>query len=166
MIPRHPAFCPFISPIHPHGSEGGPKAFPGLGLLATATDFVPEKITKEAAATSVWPEAGHALAGYEIHHGRTRSEGAGGEAMVDGGAELGWVGERACGAYLHGLLASDPWRGAFLNRVRAGRGFPGQAVQVADPLELRIQRWADHLKRSLRPGAWERILAAVKAPKA
>ncbi len=144
------------------GSEGGPQSFPGLGLLATATEFVLKKVTRESVACSLWPEAGHRLAGYEIHHGRTRSAGAGGEALVEGGPELGWAGPRAAGAYLHGLLASDPWRSAFLNRVRADRGLPSQPVQVADPLELRLQRWADHLRRSLRPGAWERILAALE----
>lgn len=146
----------------PHGSEGGPAAFPGLGFLSTTTDFVPEKITREAEAPSLWPEAGHRLAGYEIHHGRTRGQGEAGEALCEGGAELGWVGDHAVGAYFHGLLASDPWRGRFLNQVRADRGFEAQSMRVADPLELRIQRWAEHLKRSLRPGAWERILAAAK----
>jgi hypothetical protein len=34
-------------------------------------------------------------------------------------------------------------------------------VTQGDALDLRIQRWAAHLRASLRPGAWERILAAV-----
>jgi adenosylcobyric acid synthase len=146
----------------PGRSEGGPGAFPGLGLLPTATDFIPDKITRETAAGSLWPAAGHPLSGYEIHHGRTRLDGDGGEPLAEGGAGLGWVAGRAAGAYVHGLLASDPWRSAFLNRVRADRGFPLQPVQDSEPLETRIARWADHLKRSLRPGAWERLLAAVR----
>lgn len=145
------------------GTEGGPRRFPGLGLLPVATDFTAEKVTREAAARARWPEAGHVLAGYEIHHGRTRSVGAGGQALAEGGAALGWVGERVCGAYLHGLLASDGWRAAFLNQVRRDRGFPGRPACTAEPLEVRLQRWADHLRRSLRPGAWERILAALRA---
>jgi len=144
------------------GSEGGPKTFPGLGLLPIRTRFEAQKITRQAQAISCWPEAGHGLAGYEIHHGRTESLSPGGEALADGGAEVGWRSGRAAGAYLHGLLACDPWRSAFLNQVRRDRGFPRQPVQVADPLELRIQRWAQHLKRNLRPGSWEKIRGAAR----
>jgi len=144
------------------GSEGGPRSFPGLGLLPTATRFETEKITRQAQARSAWPEAGHGLEGYEIHHGRTELIGEGGEALAEGGAEVGWRSGRAAGAYLHGLLACDPWRAAFLNQIRRDHAFPEQSIQVADPLEQRIQRWAEHLKRNLRPGAWERLLLAAK----
>ncbi|MDP2877553.1 MAG: cobyric acid synthase, partial [Holophaga sp.] len=144
------------------GSEGGPKTFPGLGFLPTVTRFEAEKITRQAQARSLWPEAGHSLEGYEIHHGRTELVLDSGEALAVGGAEVGWRSKKAAGAYLHGLLASDPWRGAFLNRVRRDRGYPELPIHIADPLELRIQRWAEHLKRHLRPGAWERILGAAQ----
>jgi adenosylcobyric acid synthase len=145
------------------GSEGGPAAFPGLGLLPVATSFQRAKITRQSAVLSNWPEAGHGLTGYEIHHGLTRLEEALGEPLATGGAPVGWRSERAVGAYLHGILASDPWRQSFLNQVRADRGFPLQPMRVADPLELRLDRWAAHLQRHLRPGAWARILAAVQA---
>ena len=56
----------------------------------------------------------------------------------------------------------DGWRGAFLNQVRRDRGFPPQGVRAADPLESRLDRWAAHLQANLRPGAWERILGAVR----
>ena len=79
-----------------------------------------------------------------------------------GGAELGWRSGRACGSYLHGLLASDPWRGAFLNCLRRDRQLPPQPVRLSDPLEAHLDRWANHLKAHLRPGVWERILAAVQ----
>jgi adenosylcobyric acid synthase len=144
------------------GSEGGPRSFPGLGLLPITTRFETEKITRQAQALSAWPEAGHGLEGYEIHHGRTALSDGGGEALAEGGAEVGWRADRSAGSYLHGLLASDPWRCAFLNQVRRDRGFPEHPVHAADPLEQRIQRWAEHLKGHLRPGAWERILGAVK----
>jgi adenosylcobyric acid synthase len=144
------------------GSEGGPRAFPGLGLLPIRTRFEAEKITRQSHAISHWPESGHTLEGYEIHHGRTEHCGDGGEALAEGGAAVGWRMHRAAGGYWHGLMASDPWRAAFLNEVRRDRGFLEQPVHVADPLELRIQRWAEHLKRSLRPGAWERLLKAAR----
>jgi adenosylcobyric acid synthase len=145
------------------GSEGGPARFPGLGLLPVATTFLPGKITRPAQARSRWPIRDLPLAGYEIHRGRTEVAGEGGEPLAEGGAELGWRQGRAAGAYLHGLLAGDAWRTAFLNAVRRDRGFPEQPVHSADPLDLRLDRWAAHLRRHLRPGAWERILGAVRA---
>ena len=144
-------------------SEGGPRAWPGLGLLPVRTVFRPEKTTTQSRCISAWPEAGHALAGYEIHQGRTEHTGEGGEPLAQGcGAELGWRQDRACGSYLHGLLASDAWRGALLNEIRRDRGLPPQPVHLADPLEARLARWAAHLRAHLRPGAWARLLAAAK----
>ena len=143
------------------GGEGGPASFPGLGLLPVATRFAAEKITRQARATSLWPESGHDLNGYEIHHGRTETVAAGGEALAEGGPGVGWRAGRVAGSYLHGLLGSDPWRSAYLNQVRRDRGLAQQPIHGADPLEQRIQRWAAHLARHLRPGAWELILKAV-----
>jgi adenosylcobyric acid synthase len=148
----------------PDGGEGGPKVFPGLGLLPITTEFQAGKITRQATALSRWPEPGLGLSGYEIHHGRTGPAAAAGEPLAEAGAEVGWRLERAAGAYLHGLLASDPWRAAYLNQVRADRGFAAQPMRVADPLEARIDRWAAHVKANLRPGAWAMLLAAVRRP--
>jgi adenosylcobyric acid synthase len=143
----------------PVGSEGGPSSFPGLGMLPLRTEFRAEKLTRESRTQSAWPEMGHELSGYEIHHGSTRLLSPDGLPLADGGAEIGWVRDRVVGAYLHGLLASDAWRSAFLNQVRMDRGYAAQPVHTADPLEMRIQRWAAHLQKHLRPDAWQRILA-------
>jgi adenosylcobyric acid synthase len=144
-------------------SEGGPRIWPGLGLLPVQTVFRAEKLTTQSRFTSAWPEPGHALAGYEIHQGRTTLLTAQGEPLaLGGGTELGWRHGRTCGSYLHGLLASDPWRTAFLNQVRRDRGLPEQPVRLADPMEARLDRWAAHLRANLRPGAWDRLLAAAR----
>jgi adenosylcobyric acid synthase len=144
------------------GSEGGPRLWPGLGLLPLRTVFQADKLTTQSRFPSAWPEPGHALAGYEIHQGRTECLAPEGEPLAQGGgAELGWRSGRACGSYLHGLLASDPWRAAFLNAVRCDRGFPERPARVTDPMEARLDRWAAHLKAHLRPGAWEKLLAAA-----
>lgn len=143
-------------------SEGGPAHWPGLGLLPLRTVFRADKITTESRFLSAWPEPGHSLSGYEIHQGRTESLETSGQPLITAfGAEAGWRQGRACGSYLHGLLGSDPWRAAFLNQVRADRGLPPQTMKIADPLEARLDRWAEHVARSLRPGAWKRILAAA-----
>ena len=147
----------------PLGGEGGGARWDGLGLLPLDTRFSAAKTTEVRRYTSLWPEPGLALEGYEIHQGRSLARG-GASLVAEGGGALGLVGERAVGSYLHGLLQSDPWRCAFLNRVRQDRGLPRQPCRAAEPLELRLRRWAGHLRASLRPGAWERLLAQVAEP--
>jgi adenosylcobyric acid synthase len=166
----------------PGGTDGPVSTWPGLGLLPVATTFAAEKVTATPTFTSAWPVAGLSLTGYEIHHGRTQSlagahsgamiDGAGAPPPIDGqdavglvngaGAEVGLASGRVAGAYLHGLLGSDDWRHAFLDRVRADGGLPRQPLTRAEPQELRIDRWARHVRGALRPGAWERLLALVR----
>jgi adenosylcobyric acid synthase len=147
------------------GSEGGPEQWPGLRLLPFCTEFGPEKILGERSLMSAWPKGNLPISGYEIHQGRSKPVETLGEPLaLTFGVELGWRCERAVGGYLHGLLASDAWRSAFLNQVRAARGLPEQSIQTASDIDFRISRWAAHVKENLRPGAWERILGAVRAP--
>lgn len=149
------------------GTEAGPARWQGLGLLSVSTRFEGEKLTQRLACLSRWPEAGHQLEGYGIHHGRTsvkeRGEALGEPLVAEGGAAFGWRQGRAVGSYLHGLLASDAWRSAFLNEVRRDRGLPPQPPVSSEPQDLRLRRWAGHLRASLRPGAWERLLEAVRS---
>jgi adenosylcobyric acid synthase len=141
------------------GTEGGPAQWPGLGLLPHRTVFRARKTTERRSYRSAWPEVGHRVDGYEIHHGVSEGEGA--RLVEEGGAEVGLVGERAVGCYLHGLLNTDSWRSAFLNEVRRGRGVPTRGATRATALEVRLQRWAEHLRASLRPGGWEKVLDAI-----
>jgi adenosylcobyric acid synthase len=141
------------------GSEGGASAWPGLGLLRVRTHFLPSKVTAKRSYQSAWPEPEHGLSGYEIHHGR--SEGEGDSIVLEGGAEIGLRSSRVVGCYLHGLLVNDAWRSSFLNQIRSSRGMELQSPRASDPLDSRIQRWADHLQQSLRPGAWDLIIQAL-----
>jgi adenosylcobyric acid synthase len=143
------------------GTEGGPKTWPGLGLLPIDTIFESEKRTRQQHCVSAWPLSGRPLAGYEIHHGQTRSTGRSEPLLFDAGAELGCRRDRAVGCYLHGLLADDEWRAAFLNVVREDRGRAAEPVRIADPVDLRLDRWARHLRRSFRGDAWRRLLSHV-----
>ena len=143
------------------GTEGGPRSWPGLGLLPIGTVFESEKRTQQNRSVSAWPVLGRSLVGYEIHHGRSRATGGGEPLLLGAGAEMGWRQGRAVGCYLHGLLADNEWRGAFLNVVRKDRGRPLQPVRVADPIDLRIDRWAQHLRRSFRTNAWPRLLSIL-----
>ena len=111
------------------GTEGGPKTWPGLGLLPIDTIFESEKRTRQQHCVSAWPLSGRPLAGYEIHHGQTHSTGRSEPLLVDAGAELGCRRDRAVGSYLHGLLADDEWRAAFLNTSKMI-----QANEIAEPV--------------------------------
>ena len=144
------------------GTEGGPRSWPGLGLLPIRTVFEIEKQTQQSSFLSAWPMAGRQLLGYEIHHGRSEATSGGEPLVFEAGAEVGWRNGRAAGCYLHGLLADDAWRAAFLNAVRGARGRPTQPIRCADPIDLRIDRWAQHLRRSFRTDAWPRLLSLVK----
>ena len=148
----------------PLGSDGGPSRWQGLGLLPLATRFQPDKTTEDRCYQSLWPVAGFALRGYEIHQGQSLAHG-GAPLFAEGGGHLGLKGDRALGCYLHGLLQNDGWRGAFLNEVRSGRGLERLEVQVADSLELRIRRWAEHLRAHLRPGAWATLVGGLPLPR-
>ena len=144
-------------------TEGGPPCWRGLGLLPVRTIFEPTKRVQESVFVSLWPIAGRPLSGYEIHHGRSEATGDATPIVLEGGVEIGCRRGRAIGCYLHGLLADDEWRAAFLNVVREDRGYPRQPVRRAEPLDSRIDRWARHVHRSLRGDAWPRILRAATA---
>ena len=145
------------------GTEAGPKQWTGLNLLPIATAFGPDKVLGQRSYGSAWPALALPLFGYEIHHGQSCLDGVEGEPLAaEAGAELGWRHERAAGAYLHGLLASDSWRSALLNEVRRSRAHAEQPIQFASSLEQRIVRWTAHLRHHLRPGAMNRILEVVQ----
>ncbi len=151
--------------IDPAGTDGPPGTWPGLGLLDVTTTFEADKHLADARFASAWPRAGHTLAGYEIHRGRTRGADVGAPArlVADAGADVGAVSAsgHVAGAYLHGLLASDGWRGDYFAMVRAARRLPARPPTITDPLDQRIDRWARHVAGALRPGAWERLLASA-----
>ncbi|HEX2658294.1 MAG TPA: cobyric acid synthase [Polyangia bacterium] len=142
--------------IDPEGTDGAPGVWPGLGLLDVETTFAARKHLSTTGFQSRWPTSGHALTGYEIHHGRTAGDGT--ALVMEADASVGVVGERAVGCYLHGLLRADGWRCDFLNRVRASRGLPAQPPAISEDLELRIARFARHVAAALRPGAWEALV--------
>ncbi len=147
------------------GTEAGPAQWKGLECMPLHTTFGVDKVVRQCSLRSAWPACGIPLEGYEIHHGQTELTELEGEPLIrDFGAELGWRRNRAAGAYIHGLLASDQWRCSFLNEVRRGRNLPERPMQQAAALEYRIVRWAAHLKAHLREGALDRILGAVLCP--
>ena len=149
------------------GTESGrPQTLRGLELLPTRTVFTLEKRRAQVTATAAAPFAGAALAGYEIHTGRTTVEGAPFCTLADGTPD-GCVQGSVFGTYLHGLFDSGELTeklAALLCRRK------GLAPETAAPLTMQAYReqqfdlLADGVRRALDMSA---IYAAMglAAPK-
>ena len=101
----------------PHHVEGSLEALPGLGLLPTVTEMLPEKVTRQIHFTLA---AGSSdMEGYEIHMGLTRmEEGSGAESLnrlEDGALDGCRVDEKCMGTYIHGILDNS----AFIDTLLA-----------------------------------------------
>lgn len=129
----------------------------GLGWLPVHTEFAPEKVTDRVTGVAL----GEPVAGYRIHHGRVRPYG--GEAFVEIGGTVDGVGDdRVLGTTVHGLLESDGFRRAFLERVadRAGKRFVPGDVSFAAVREARFDRIADLLEAHLDLDTVAELIAA------
>ena len=99
----------------PHHTEGEIDSMPGLGLLPTVTEMLPEKVTRQVRFTMDGSE--EAMEGYEIHTGRTTS--AEGEIItplnrLENGDADGCIADDKCmGTYIHGILDNP----AFVKRL-------------------------------------------------
>jgi adenosylcobyric acid synthase len=143
----------------PRGVEGGGTA-EGLSLLPVATEMDPEKRVCEATYRPA-PGAGlgdAAVAGYEIHAGRTVATG-GTPLFADAPAGTGVRAGNVWGCYLHGLFENDALRRAVLEPLRAARGLPEPApVSYAAMLEHSIDRVAEAVRKHLDTEAVRALL--------
>jgi adenosylcobyric acid synthase len=145
----------------PEGIEGPPGAAPGLGLLDVETVMTGSKVLVEARGREA--ATGLAVAGYEIHVGRTTGPGTARPfLMLDGGPDGprpdGAVSPdgRIMGAYLHNLFHADAFRADLRRRLGA------TGVGLADfdaSVDAVLDRLADHLETHLRMDA---LLAAAR----
>ncbi len=130
----------------PGGIEGDSGSQPGLGLLDLKTSLEEGKRLVEVSGRD--PVSGAALHGYEMHVGRTAGPGLERPFLELAGRPEGAVSSdgRVFGTYLHGLFASDPFRHAFMSRIR-------QRFEGGLSYELEVERlldaWEDHLEAHL-----------------
>jgi adenosylcobyric acid synthase len=130
----------------------------GLGLLPICTVMREEKtVRRTVGETRCWDAP--PFHGYEIHMGETRyMTGAEpfanikreGEALPIEDGAIACSG-RIWGTYAHGLFDDDKFRHVFIETTRRKCGLQ-QAYEyrnVTAEREARINRWADHLRRSL-----------------
>jgi adenosylcobyric acid synthase len=135
----------------PGGLEGPARTAAGLGLLEVHTILAPHKILRELTAHD--GRSGTAIRGYEIHLGRTTGAACETPWLLLDGQREGAVSAdgRIEGCYIHGLFASDAFRRAWLDRVRAARGLGAGNGSVAydATVDAVLDRLADHVAASV-----------------
>jgi adenosylcobyric acid synthase len=139
------------------GQEGPPAAAAGLGLLEI--DTVLGDLKRLGLVGGVDVGSGAAVSGYEMHLGVTRGAGLARPMLQLGDGTDGAVSAdgRVAGCYLHGLLASDAFRAAFLARL--GGAPSGLAYEAM--VDATLDQLADHLEASLD---FDALLAAARPP--
>ncbi len=157
----------------PEGLEEG-GVLPGLDILPLDTTLAREKDTRLTRGR-VGPGAhlfaelmGEEVAGYEIHHGRTRLLEDSGKThlsasagvvpwLVDGRRALGHASGRTWGGYLHGVMENPGLRNAWLTSLGIR-----PAEESSGPWQHRVDRELDRVADGVQAGLqMDRILSWV-----
>jgi len=129
----------------PEGIEGPVGETAGLGLLDVATVMTADKRLSRVAGHHL--ASGQAIAGYEIHIGRTAGpDCARPFARIEGrdeGAQS--TDRRITGTYLHGMFLSDAFRAAYL----AGLGIAAAPRRHTAEVAATLDMLADHMEAHL-----------------
>ena len=130
----------------PHGIEGEPGTSPGLGLLAVETLLEGEKILRPVRGVHL--ASGAAVAGYEMHVGRTTGAGTARPMLRLEDGDDGAVSPdgRIAGCHVHGLFAVEALRRAFLAALG---GTPDPALCWEERVEAALDALAAHLETAL-----------------
>ncbi len=128
----------------PEGMEGPAGSVEGLGLLDVETVLTGDKRLEAVHGVSF---DGTALAGYEMHVGRTEGSDCARPFSMLGGSPDGAVSEngRIWGTYLHGLFSDDRQRSQWLARLGGSASVLDYEAGVDDVLD----RLAAHMERHL-----------------
>ena len=133
----------------PDGIEGAAGSAEGLGLLDIETVLEGQKIVTHSSGQALPEDV--AVRGYEIHMGRTDGPDCArpmvtiyrdGRDENDGATDLSG---RVRGCYMHGLFASDAYRGDLLDQL----GGAPSAVRFEPLIEAELERLAAHLEAHL-----------------
>ena len=131
----------------PEGVEGQPGAAGGLGLLDVSTTLHADKITRPVSGVHL--DSATAVAGYEIHVGRTEGPGTDRPWLEIDGRSQGAVSPdgRIVGSYVHGVFASDDFRSAYLAQLRPSR--QRSELRYVDRVDDALNSWANQLETEL-----------------
>ena len=139
----------------PKGVEGRRESVTSLGLLAVNTVLGGDKATR--AVIGRHSESGEAVAGYEIHLGRSEGPDCARPFLEISGHPDGAISADGlvAGTYVHGLFARDGFRRAFLASLGAG-----STANYEAGVESALDELAAHLAQHLDLDA---ILAIARA---
>ncbi len=149
--------------LDPAGTESKEKEVAGLGLLDVATEFEPEKSTRQVGAIPISDTGllagtkGEKLTGYEIHMGHTSGPDGRGifqiyetpqrpAAYADGAANPEGT---VIGTYLHGLFYNEGFVRIFLNNLRRYWGLDETGGGAAPSKDKEYDKLADLVRGSL-----------------
>ena len=128
-------------------------SFEGLGLLPCETEFSGQKTrTRRTAAAVAEPFSGAALEGYEIHMGRTETNGALPFCRFSDGSADGAVQGNVFGTYLHGLFDTGELTVNLANWLAARKGIEIPAAEPGDRAAYRQRQYdllADAVRQSI-----------------
>jgi adenosylcobyric acid synthase len=136
-------------------SDAGEVA--GLGVLPVETVFHPGKVLANPTGSVPWL-GDVPVAGYEIHHGRSRA--FAGEPVFAGEGDPGCRIGAVVGIGWHGVFDGDQFRRAFLGWVAAARGLdwvPGQRP-FATVREQRLDTLGDLVAAHADTAALDRLI--------
>lgn len=154
--------------LDPGGYESAHPEVAGLGLLTVETVFTGDKVTVRASGQLAAAEgpfaaaSGEPVHGYEIHAGRTSLRGGlpllrvtarggrpAGDPPYDGCISADG---RVFGTYFHGIFDNDGFRLAWVNWLRARRGWGpgGPGLAGSADRERELDRLADWVRTGLR----------------
>ncbi|TDV39714.1 cobyric acid synthase [Actinophytocola oryzae] len=141
--------------------ESGRGEVPGLGLLDLEIEFATEKTLARPTGTAF----GHAVSGYEIHHGRVTRQPA--SPLIQDPLE-GAYSNRVIGTHWHGLLDNDDFRRHVLRWTadRTGRtGFtPAPGTSVAQARAAQLDVLGDLVAQHLDTAALEKLATGGPQP--
>jgi adenosylcobyric acid synthase len=130
----------------PDGIEGPPGSAEGLGLIEVETELAGDKSLVAVKGRTVADDV--AVAGYEMHIGRTIGAGTQRPLLrLDDGRLDGAVSAdgRVSGTYLHGFFADDAQRAAWLSRL----GAPASSLAYEALVDQTLDALAAHLEAHL-----------------
>jgi adenosylcobyric acid synthase len=130
----------------PGGIEGPPGSAEGLGLIDVTTELAGDKSLVAVNGRTIADDV--AVAGYEMHIGRTIGAGMQRPLLrLDDGRLDGAVSAdgRVSGTYLHGFFAGDAQRAAWLARL----GAPSSSLSYDALVEATLDALAAHLEAHL-----------------
>ncbi len=129
----------------PDGIEGPPGSAEGLGLLDVETVMTPEKRLEPVSGRHL--ASGEAVAGYEMHIGRTEGPDRGRPLLEIAGRPEGAVSADGlvAGTYCHGVFGSDGVRRAVLSEL----GHPPSDLVYGETIEATLDALAAHLEAHL-----------------